>query len=414
MNKTLVAEIISVGTELLLGEIVDTNAAFLGSRLRDLGIFVYRKSTLGDNLSRLTMAISDALARADLVILGGGLGPTDDDMTREAIAAALNETPAVDPVLFEELKEKFAARHRPMPESNKKQAWLINSAVALPNPVGTAFGWMVNRNGKIIVALPGPPSELMKMWCEQVEPRLPVSGRFLYHKTLHTIGIGESDLAERISHFTRLESPGIGTYARNSGVDVRIAASGDSIAAAQAIAEPVIKEIEQILAPWIFGRDGETVVSAIMKLLNHSGQTFSCIESVTGGMLAAEVTDCPGISSCFKGSFTAYANEAKIFAGVDSELISRHGAVSAEVAMAMAIAVRKMFKSDWGLATTGVAGPESLEGKKPGTAWVAIAGPTGNVTGYVDWPGDRQMIRKRICRTAFQSFFNTLKENKTR
>ena len=414
MNKTILAEIISVGTELLLGEIIDTNAAFLAEKLRDKGIFVYRKSTVGDNMQRLTSVLKESLQRADLIIVSGGLGPTEDDMTREAIASVVNEEPYLDAQLLENLHQMFAARNRPMPESNQKQAWLIKNAIALPNPVGTAAGWLVNFDQKLIVALPGPPHELKKMWHEQVEPRLPVSDQLIYHRTIHTAGIGESDLAARISQFTNLESPGIGTYARNSGVDVRVAAVAPTIGQARDIADPVIMEIEAILAPWIFGYDDETLVSAIMKLLVDAGQTFACVESVTGGSMAAEITDCPGISSCFLGSLTAYTNAVKIQAGVAEELIREHGAVSEQVVLAMAAAARKMFNADWGLATTGVAGPDSLEGKKPGTAWIAVVGPNLEWSQLIDWPGNRQMIKNRICRTVFQSFFKLLKEAKCR
>jgi nicotinamide-nucleotide amidase len=414
MSKTLVAEIISVGTELLLGEIIDTNAAYLAGKMRDRGIFVYRKSTVGDNMARLTAALKEALLRADLVVLGGGLGPTDDDMTREAIAEVAGAEPYLDEALLDNLRRMFAARGRPMPESNHKQAWLIKDAIALENPVGTAAGWYVSFGEKVIVALPGPPHELKKMWQEQVEPRLPVSDQQIYHRTIHTSGIGESDLAARISQFTRLESPGIGTYARNSGVDVRVAAVAPTMAQARAIAEPVIMEIEAILSPWIFGYDDETLISAIMKLLLAAGQTFSCMESVTGGGLAAEITDCPGIRACFVGSLTAYINSVKIQAGVAEELIREHGAVSEQVAQAMAQAARKMFKTDWGLATTGVAGPDPLEGKAPGTAWIAISGPTLEWTQLVDWPGTRTMVKNRIGRSIFQSFFKLLKEDKAR
>jgi nicotinamide-nucleotide amidase len=252
------------------------------------------------------------------------------------------------------------------------------------------------------------------MWHEQVEPRLPISDQYIYHRTIHTAGIGESDLATRISQFTRLESPGIGTYARNSGVDVRVAAVAPTLEQAQEKVEPVLMEIEAILAPWIFGYDDETLVSAIMKLLVAAGQTFCCMESLTGGTLAAEITDCPGISACFVGSLTAYNNSVKIQAGVARELIAEHGAVSESVALAMAMAARQMFGADWGLATTGVAGPDSLEGKPPGTAWIAIAGPSHTWTQLLDWPGTRQMVKHRICRSVFQNFFRILKENKTR
>lgn len=413
MNKTLSAEIISVGTELLLGEIVDTNATYIANRLRDRGVFVYRKMTIGDNLKRLVGAIQEAMSRSDIIILGGGLGPTDDDLTREAIAEAIGETPVVDEKLLQVIKKMFAARNRPMSAANAKQAWLIKSSEALDNPVGTAFGWLVRHKQKLIAALPGPPGEMKKMWTEQVEPRLPASGSCLYHKTIHTTGIGESDMAERIKEFTRLDSPGIGTYARNSGVDIRVAAVASTVEEARHIAEPVINQVDTILAPWIYGYDEETIVSAIKKMLDQRGQSFSCIESVSGGSLASEITDCPGISSCFKGSLTAYTNPVKVMAGVAAELISKHGAVSAEVALAMAKGCRKMFASDWALATTGVAGPDSLEGKKPGTAWVAVVGENFEFTLFQDWPGDRAMVKNRVCRNALQSFFKILKENDT-
>jgi len=414
MKKALSAEIISIGTELLLGEIIDTNAAFIARHLRDRGIFVYRKATVGDNLQRLTDSIVEAMSRSDIIILGGGLGPTDDDMTREAICAAVGEQPEVDESLLEILKQMFAARNREMPESNAKQAWVIPSCEAMANPVGTAFGWFVRKNGRVIVALPGPPSEMKKMWLEQVENRLPDSGLKFYHRTIRTTGIGESDLAQRIAEFTRLDSPGIGTYARNSGVDVRVAAAADTEEQARGIARPVLAEIEKRLSPWIFGYDDETLVMAVKKLLDERKQTFACIESVSGGALASEITDCAGISSCFAGSITAYDNSVKVLAGVAEELISRHGAVSQEVALAMAKGCRKMFQTDWALATTGVAGPGSLEGKMPGTAWVAVAGEDFEFTMFLDWPGDRAMVKNRVCRSVLQSFLKILKDRKDR
>jgi len=268
----------------------------------------------------------------------------------------------------------------------------------------------VRKNGRVIVALPGPPSEMKKMWLEQVESRLPESGLKLFHRTIRTTGIGESDLAQRIAEFTRLDQPGIGTYARNSGVDVRVAAAAETDEQARGIVQPVLAEIESRLSPWVFGYDEETLVMAIKRLLDERKQTFSCIESVSGGALASEITDCAGISSCFKASLTAYDNSIKNMAGVAEELISVHGAVSAEVALAMAKGCRAMFKTDWALATTGVAGPASLEGKKPGTAWVAVAGENCEFSMFLDWPGDRAMVKNRVCRSALQSFYKILKE----
>ncbi len=411
MAKNLVAEIISVGTELLLGEIVDTNATFLSTRLRDLGITVYRKSTVGDNLERLTETIKNALSRSDIAILGGGLGPTDDDMTREAIAAYCGEEPYVDAKLYEELKEKFAARKRPMPPSNTKQAWLIKSAVTLPNPIGTAPGWFVKTSDeKIIITLPGPPAEMTRMWKEEVEPKLPVSSKCLCHRIIHTIGLGESFLTEKIARYTDQKVPGVGTYARGSGVDIRVAAVADTIEEAEKIVNPVVEDICSILSDWVFGFDDDTIVSVIKSFLDEKKQSFCCIESLTGGMLASQITDCPGISSCFKGSLTSYSNEIKELAGVKRETIEKFGAVSKETATEMAMGARKLMNSDWAISTTGVAGPDPLEGKRPGTAWVAVAGPDGVVTDFVDWPGSREMVRARVCKTAFNLLFNQIKK----
>ena len=409
MSDNLVAEIISVGTELLLGEIVDTNATFLSTRLRDLGIAVYRKSTVGDNLERLIETIRNALSRSDIAILGGGLGPTDDDMTREAIAAYVGEEPYVDEQLFKELKEKFAARKRPMPPSNAKQAWLIKSAETLPNPIGTAPGWFVKTNDKkIIITLPGPPHEMTRMWIEEVEPKLPVSSKCLYHKIIRTIGLGESFLTEKIAKYTNMAVPGVGTYCRDSGVDIRVAAVGDTVEEAEKIVTPVVDDICNILSGYVFGFDDETIVSVIKKRLDEKNQNLCCIESLTGGMLASQIASCAGISSCFKGSITSYTNEIKEMAGVNPETIAKFGAVSKETAIEMAESAKKMFKTDWAIATTGVAGPGSLEGKRPGTAWVAVAGPNGVVTDFVDWPGSREMVRQRVCKTALNLIFKQL------
>lgn len=410
MNKNLVAEIISVGTELLLGEIVDTNATFLSTRLRDMGIAVYRKSTVGDNLERLIETIKNALSRSDIAILGGGLGPTDDDMTREAIAAYVGEKPFVDQQLYKELEEKFTARKRPMPANNTKQAWLIDSAVTLPNPIGTAPGWFVKtKEDKIIITLPGPPQEMTRMWIEEVEPKLPVSSKALFHKIIHTIGLGESHLTEKIEKYTKLATPGVGTYARGTGVDIRVAAVGDSLEDAEKIVKPVADDICNILSDWVFGFDDDNIVSVIKRLLDNKKQSFCCIESLTGGMLASQITSCPGISSCFKGSLTSYCNEIKEIAGVDPKTIEKYGAVSKETAIEMAKGARKLLNSDWAVSTTGVAGPDSLEGKRPGTAWIAVAGPDGVVADLVDWPGSREMVRMRVCKSAFNLLFRQLR-----
>ncbi|MFZ5949309.1 MAG: competence/damage-inducible protein A [Candidatus Rifleibacteriota bacterium] len=412
MNTPIIAEILSVGTEILLGEIVDTNASWIAARLNERGIQIFRKQTVGDNLSRLCNALELALNRADIVIVTGGLGPTDDDMTREAICSVFNEKPAVDSALLENLQQMFKKRNRPMPEANNKQAWLIESAEGLDNPFGTACGWAVKKNGKLLFALPGPPSEMKKMWADQVEPRLPDTGQCFYHTTVHTCSIGESHLAELIADYTVLKSPGIGTYARANGVDVRVGAVAATEEEAKQIVMPAAAEIERRLHEFVYGRDGETLVSAIMKMLNLRNEKFSCMESLTGGAIAAEVTACPGISSCFAGSITAYSAEAKIAFGICPETIEQYGVVSQQVAEEMAKCVKKMFKTSWGIATTGVAGPDGHDGKQPGTAWVAVAGPEKLEAMLVDWPGDRAMIINRVRRSALQMLWSALRRLK--
>jgi nicotinamide-nucleotide amidase len=412
MVKSLRAEIISIGTELLLGEIVDTNSTYLSQELRDLGIFVFRKTTIGDNRARLAAEIKEALDRSDIVIVGGGLGPTDDDLTREAIADVYDEEPEVNAHLLEELEKMFSRRNRKMPETNNKQAWLIPSAIALENPIGTACGWLVNKNNKILAAMPGPPHEMKRMWREKVLPHLPQTNSVLFHETLHTIGIGEGDLAEAIKDFTRSQNPSVGTYARGNGVDVRIAASAGNLAEAKSIAKPFIDKISALLKDYVYGTNGKTIVESIKEMLIKNGQTIATIESITGGALASDFTACSGISKCYVGGAVTYCNEMKVQMGVEAEIINEFGVVSRETAIAMADAAKKQFKVDWAISTTGVAGPDSLDGKKPGYAWVGLAGPDATVGYELDWPGEREMVIKRVRRMALMTIFNSLKESR--
>ncbi|GAB4283005.1 MAG: CinA family nicotinamide mononucleotide deamidase-related protein [Candidatus Rifleibacteriota bacterium] len=409
MNKPFNAEIISVGTEILLGEIVDTNSAYLASQLKECGIRVQRKYTVGDNSVELSEIIRDALQRSQFIFISGGLGPTADDITREAIAEVIGEKPVVDPELLEKIRQMFAVRGRQMSESNFKQAWLIKSSEPLENPIGTAFGWHVSKGGKHLFALPGPPVEMKKMFVDQVLPRLPASENYFFHTTIKTSGIGEADLAELIRSYCSLQNPEVGTYARNSGVDVRVGAYARTKEEARSIVLPVAREIENILKEFVYGKNDETIVQAIMKLLAPKKQTFSCMESVTGGTLAGEITDCPGISAFFAGSITAYTREAKIAFGVPLDCIENYGLVSEEVARQMATAAMKHFNSDWGISTTGVAGPEPHDGKQPGYACIAVSGPGIIEAITVDWPGNREMVRRRVRRSALHKFWSILR-----
>lgn len=346
---TLIAEIISVGTELLLGEIIDSNAAFVAQQLKDRGVRIYHKQTIGDNLSRLSAALHYALQRADLVIVGGGLGPTDDDLTREAIADALGETPEIDPQQLQILEAKYQARGRQMAASNIKQTWLIPSAVALDNPIGTAPGWLVTRphpsgiGRQYIVALPGPPSEMQLMWHQQVVPSLPWPQTALFHRTFHTLGIGESDLVERLpAGITLKANPSVATYARKHGVDVRVAAAAPTLEAALALAEPALVSVEHHLAAYIYGQDQQTLADALEAQLKRLNATLGCLEGASIGSLAVL---CSSVSR-FTGSIVSAQTSVWTEFGLSAPC------QDPAQALVLAREVRRHWGSQWGIVTS--------------------------------------------------------------
>ncbi len=370
------AEIVSIGTELLLGEIVDTNSAYIASRLPALGIDLYFQHTVGDNLGRLVDVLNRAREQNDLVITTGGLGPTEDDLTREAVAAAMGEEVAIAPELEDWLRNRFARRSGSMPERNLKQAWLIPSARAIPNPRGSAPGWWVERDGKLIVSMPGPPAEMTRMWLEEVAPELErrQPGNVLVTRTLKTAGIGEGQLDEMISPLLKTTNPSIGVYARADGVHVRIGAKAATAAEARALIEPVEAEARRILAAAVWGADADSFESVIGELLVDRGLTLAVMESCTGGLLSDVITNVPGSSRYFRGGIVAYATEIKEAMGVAPAVIAAHGVVSAETAAAMAAAVRERLGADIGIGVTGVAGPEPQDGVPVGQVYVGLDG----------------------------------------
>ncbi|TMB97230.1 MAG: CinA family nicotinamide mononucleotide deamidase-related protein [Chloroflexi bacterium] len=294
------AEILSIGTELLLGQIVDTNAAYLARRLAALGIDLFHISEVGDNLRRATAAVGVALSRADLLVCTGGLGPTEDDLTREAIAAALQQVPAVDPALEAELRQWFAGRGLSMPERNVKQAWLIPSARAIPNPLGTAPGWWVHDSGKEIVAMPGVPREMTSMWEGRVEPELAARGTPLVVRTLKVLGIGESAVEELLAELVRADFPTVATYAKNDGVHVRIAAkSEDRGQAAEAVAR-VERVARERLGDHIWGVDDDVLLDVIAAQLRRRGWTLAIRETASGGLVSAALC-ARGVPEWFAG-----------------------------------------------------------------------------------------------------------------
>ena len=397
------AEIIAIGTEILLGEIVDTNTQYVASRLPALGIDLYYTSVVGDNLGRLVEVIGRAWARSGVVLTTGGLGPTEDDLTREAIAQVLGEEPHVDPELERALREFFARRGVQMPESNVKQATLIPSARAIPNPRGTAPGWWVERDRHVIVAMPGPPTEMQRMWEAEVAPELARrhSGAVLVVRTLKTIGLGEGTVDEMVSPLLKSSNPSIGVYARADGIQLRIAAKAASVEDGRRLIAPVEAEARRILGSAVWGADDDTLAGAVGTMLREQGLTLATMESCTGGLLGSTITDVPGSSDYFKGGLVSYATGMKIAWGVDRQIIAEHGVISGECAQAMARAVRDRLGSDVGIGVTGVAGPDPQEEKPVGTIHVAVVlgeEPPQTVS-YVFAQG-REAVKRRAVTTA--------------
>jgi competence/damage-inducible protein CinA-like protein len=377
------AEILSCGTELLLGHISDTNATYLAQSLSALGIDLYFVSQVGDNQSRIVETLRRAWERSDLVIMTGGLGPTEDDLTRESISALLGETMQVDPQLEADLRHAFSGRNIVMPERNLKQATLIPSAQVLPNPRGTAPGWLVEKDGHIIVAMPGVPHEMYRMWEEEAIPRLAthIGGAALFTRLFRVVGLGESTVEERLDALLHNTNPTIATYAKSDAVDVRVTAKAESSARAEELIQEMEAQVRQVLGDHIFGTNKDTLQSVVGAHLTAQQQTLAVMESLTGGHLANTITGVPGSSQYFLGGVVTYSNALKIQMGVPSETIEQFGAISPETARAMASAVRQLFKTDYGIGVTGVAGPEMQEGKPVGTVYIAIAGPQGIVDG---------------------------------
>ena len=380
------AEILGVGTELLYGETLDTNTAEIARSLKPYALKVERTLRVADEVAPLAREVEEAFARARLVVLSGGLGPTPDDVTREAVALALGEPLELDEAVLGEIEAFFRARGRAMPEANRKQAMRIPSATWLKNPRGTAPGWWVRKGGKDLVLLPGPPPEWRPMWQEGL-PCLGLPRRPYAERVLKTWGIGESEIVERLGPlFVRGEEVEVGTYPKVHGVEVVVRGREDRVAElAERIKKKLLKEV--------WGEGEMTLAEAVKRRMEREGATLSTMESLTGGLLGAEITRVPGASRFYLGGVVSYSVGAKARFGVPQDLLSR--TVSAETARAMAEAARSLFGSTYALATTGVAGPDPLEGEPPGTVYVALAGPTGAEVRRYRFPGDRETVRLR-------------------
>ena len=396
------AEIISIGTEILLGDILDTNSNYIASRLPALGIDLYYTSQVGDNEGRLAALLRQAWNRSDLILCSGGLGPTEDDVTRDAIAEVIGEEPQVDPRLEADLRAWFSRRGAPMPERNLKQAWLTPSTSAIPNPRGTAPGWWVEKDRRIIVAMPGPPAEMSRMWENEVAPRLEhlATGAVIVSRTVKTAGLGEGTVDEMVSPLLKSNNPSIGVYAKADGIHLRITAKAATRAEGERMIEPVEEAMERILGGVIWGYDDDTFEMAVGHMLRERGLTVATMESATGGLLASTLTDAPGASGYVLGGLVAYAAEQKIGWGVPREVIEEHGVISIECARAMAAAARAQTGADIGIGITGIAGPEPQEDKPVGTMHIALDdGDGGDATSYT-FAQSREAIKRRAVTSA--------------
>ena len=389
------AEILSIGTEIMLGEITDTNAAYLAAQLPSLGIDLYWVTQVGDNQPRIVEILQRAWSRSDLIITTGGLGPTEDDVTRESIAQLLGEEMKLDPALEEWLRGVFRRLNYEMPERNLKQATLVSSAQAIPNPIGTAPGWWVKRGGKMIIAMPGPPVEMRQMWEREVKAKLQaeVGAAVIISRTLKVWGLGEAKVDEMISPLLSSRNPSIGVYAKPTGIELRVTAKAADQSAAEGMIGPVEGQVRLILGDAIWGVNEDTMEKVVGDLLRENGLTLATMESCTGGLVASAITDVPGSSQYFKGGLVAYSNQAKIAFGVDATLIERHGAVSSETVEAMAVAARSQLGADIGLAVTGVAGPAEIEGKPVGTVHFGISDHRATRSARLFLPQNRSRIK---------------------
>jgi nicotinamide-nucleotide amidase len=403
------AEIISIGTELLLGEITDANAPYLASQLPPLGIDLYWISIVGDNQDRLLEVLRQAWERSDLILTTGGLGPTEADITRQTIATLLGEEPVIDTVIEREIRELFIRRGAEMPLSNLKQATLIPSAHALHNLRGTAPGWWVEKDSHLLIALPGPPHEMQRMWEGEALPLLREGAgeAVILSRTLKTFGHSEASLNEKVRPYLQAANPTLGIYTKLDGIHLRITAKAQTEPAAHELIAQREGELRQVIGDSIWGVDGETLESIVGHLLLSRGLTLATMESCTGGLLASTITDTPGSSNYFKGGIVSYSPEAKIMAGVNSQLIERFGTVSEAVAEAMASSARSFLNADIGVGITGVAGPATLEDKPVGTVYVSISGLT--VRSFsARFPGNRERVKRRATVAAMNELRRAL------
>lgn len=376
------AEILCVGTELLLGDIVNTNAAFLSQRLAELGIHVYRHTAVGDNPERLKRALDAAFAEADLVITSGGLGPTYDDLTKETVAAYFGREMEMHEESLFAIRSYFERTGRVMTKNNEKQAMMPKGAIVFPNHYGTAPSLAIEGEGKTAIMLPGPPGELTRIFKEEVLPYLEQRhGTVLVSKNIHIFGMGESAVEEKLADImTEAKNPTVAPYCKEGEVRLRVTAESHSRESAAQMCDEVIEKIRSTeVGKFIYGVDVDSLENAAVEFLRKNGLTLATAESCTGGLISKRITDIAGCSDVFLGGCVTYSNDAKEkLLGVAADTLKKYGAVSEQTAAEMARGVRERLGADIGVSATGIAGPSGGSAEKPvGTVFIGISTERG-------------------------------------
>ena len=412
------AEIIAVGTELLMGETQDTNSSWIGSRLPALGLELEWVTIVGDDLNRVADIIERAWRRSDVVLTIGGLGPTMDDLTRDGIAKTLGEDITTDPALKAWLEESFARRNiTPMPAQNIRQAGIIPSAVSMPNTMGTAPAWWIERDGKMLATMPGPPREMRNMWSTEVMPRLKerIPGQIIMSRMFKTIGLSEAAVDELVADVYDLDGMELGVYAKPDGIYVRAIAKADTEAEALTTLMRAEEKIRGALADYIWGTDEDEPSVRVGELLNLHKAHVAVMESCTGGMVGSAITDIDGSSDYFVGGAITYSASLKVQAGVDERTIAEFGVYSLQTAEAMAQAAQRTFNAEYAIGVTGVAGSADVTGEnglpdiKAGTVFIAVATPEGVSAQEYHFPSRRPLVRNRAVTAALLQLAQALK-----
>ena len=399
------AEIIAVGTELLLGQIVNTNAQYLSQKLSERAINVYNQSVVGDNVERLKSAIESAYSRSDMIIFTGGLGPTKDDLTKETIASYFGLKLVRDEKSLQNIKERFALMRKgmPFPKSNEKQADMPEGCIILHNDDGTAPGGIIEKNGKIAIFLPGPPYEMKMMYEHYVDSYLAKKcPQKFYSKIVNIMGMGESYVAEQLDDLLQNDDPTVAPYAKEGEMMLRVTTMAKNEDEANKKMEPALKRINEVVGNCIYAYDDEPLENVVYNILKEKNLTLTTAESCTGGLIGSIITNVPGISSYYKEGIITYSNEAKMkYLSVKEETLNQYGAVSEQTAKEMAEGALKNSGADISVAVTGLAGPDGgTAEKKVGLVYIAVADKESTNVEKFQFTGTRQKVRRLAAKNA--------------